>query len=92
MAPLVASGQTRCCRCGKLTEAGEAWHLDHADDDRRRYLGVAHAICNLRAAGSKSHQQRSSTRELRWSRIWFEPVPPGTRIGSIVYDDNGQPT
>jgi len=28
---------------------------------------------------------------LRWSRIWFEPVPPGTHVGGVVYGDNCKP-
>jgi hypothetical protein len=90
VAPLVNAGKAVCSRCGRPISPRELWHLDHADD-RQGYLGVAHAYCNLRAAGIKSHQQRSPTPKLRWSRIWFEPVPPGTEVGGVVYGDNGKP-
>jgi hypothetical protein len=88
--PLVNSGRAVCSRCGGPISPGERWHLDHSDD-RRGYAGVAHAYCNLRAAGIKTAQLRNASRALRWSRIWFEPVPPGTTVGGVVYGDNGQP-
>jgi hypothetical protein len=72
--PLVATGQVRCCRCGQLIEPGQAWHLDHRDD-RRGYLGPSHATCNLRAAAHKRNAARKE-RQLIWSRVWFEPIPP----------------
>jgi hypothetical protein len=89
--PLVNSGNAVCSRCGGPISPGEQWHLDHSDD-RQGYLGVSHEYCNLQAAGIKTQRLRNASPALRWSRVWFEPVPPGTRIGSVVYDDNGQPT
>ena len=77
LAPIVATGRTRCVRCNHLIEAGQPWHLDH-DDDRRTYLGPAHAHCNLSAAAVKRNGKRIPTR--RWSRVWFEPIPPGTIV------------
>jgi hypothetical protein len=35
------------CRCPITTE--DAWHLDHDDDDRSKYLGPSHSRCNLSA-------------------------------------------
>jgi hypothetical protein len=71
--PLVASGQVACCRCRELIQPRQQWHLDHTDD-RRGYLGAAHATCNLRAAVSKRNGVRES-KTLYWSRVWFEPIP-----------------
>jgi hypothetical protein len=58
--PLVATGQVACCRCDQLIEPGQPWHLDHRDD-RRGYLGAAHAVCNLRAAAHKRNSMRKDT-------------------------------
>ena len=88
--PLVNSGNAVCSRCGDLISPNERWHLDHADN-RQGYIGVAHAYCNLRAAGIKTAQLRNASTALRWSRIWFEPVPPGTEVAGVVYGDNSQP-
>ena len=46
LAPLVASGQMRCARCGGLILPGTRWDLGHADGDRTRYHGAEHAACN----------------------------------------------
>jgi hypothetical protein len=88
--PLVNAGKAVCSRCGGPISPGERWHLDHSDD-RQTYIGVAHEFCNLQAAGIKTAQLRNASSALRWSRIWFEPVPPGTTVGGVVYGDNGQP-
>ena len=47
-APIVASGQATCARCGKWIQPGTPWDLDHSDDDplQREYLGASHARCN----------------------------------------------
>ena len=82
LAPIIATGQTRCVRCNQLIEPGQPWHLDHADD-RRTYLGAAHAYCNLSAAAIKRNGFKRNTKRIptrRWSRIWFEPIPPGTIV------------
>jgi hypothetical protein len=71
--PLVATGQVSCSRCGELIQPDEAWHLDHRDD-RRGYLGAAHAECNLRAAGRKRHGLREPEVRL-WSRVSYTPIP-----------------
>ena len=43
-----------CTRCRQPITPTDAWDLDHADD-RRHYLGPAHASCNRRAGGLRSH-------------------------------------
>jgi hypothetical protein len=78
--PIVAAGQVSCCRCGQLIEPGQPWHLDHRDD-RRGYLGAAHATCNLRAAAEKRNGTRTDM-TLRWSRVWYEPIPPNVVLSS----------
>ena len=55
--PLVATGQVRCCRCGRLIEPGQPWHLDHRDD-RSGYLGPSHAT-----ATSGPPQRKRTARE-----------------------------
>ena len=87
--PLVDAGNAICSRCGNPISPREQWHLDHTDD-RQGYLGVAHAYCNLRAAGIKT-AKRNADSGLRWSRVWYEPVPPGTHVAGVIYGDDGQP-
>lgn len=41
----VASGNTRCARCGRPIKPGQPWDLDHTPD-RTGYLGASHAHCN----------------------------------------------
>ena len=53
LAPYVNAGKATCCRCHEPIHQGEEWHLDHSDD-RTSYNGVAHATCNLAAAGDKT--------------------------------------
>jgi hypothetical protein len=65
LAPAVAAGKVRCARgadcvfavgsVAGLIKPGEAWHLDHRDDDAG-YLGPSHAVCNTRAGGVKRHR------------------------------------
>jgi hypothetical protein len=86
LAPLVATGKVACCRCGELIKPGEAWHLDHRDD-RRGYLGAAHATCNLRAAAHKTNSKRKDT-PLIWSRVWYEPIPPNVIVGGDLDADD----
>ena len=88
--PLVDSGNAICSRCGNPISPRERWHLDHTDN-REGYLGVSHAFCNLSAAGIKTAKRNANT-GLRWSRIWFETVPPGTHGAGVIYGDDGQPT
>jgi hypothetical protein len=87
--PLVATGHVNYSRCGQPIQPGQPWHLDHRDD-RRGYLGPSHATCNFRAAAEKTNGKKKD-HPLIWSRVWFEPIPPGTEIAGVVYRDNGQP-
>lgn len=52
----IAQGGIICARCPKPVLPGQPWHLDHDDNDRTKYLGPAHARCNLAAAGRKAHK------------------------------------
>jgi hypothetical protein len=61
LAPFVESGRARCSRCGLPIMPGTPWHLDHSDD-RRSYLGAAHALCNTQAGGRKGNAMRRRTR------------------------------
>lgn len=58
--PLVDRGEATCCRCGLPLAPGAAFHLDHDDNDRTRYRGVAHPACNVRAGAVKGNRQRRS--------------------------------
>lgn len=54
-----------CTRCGQpLGPMSPALHLDHRDD-RRGYLGFAHASCNVRA-GARKARAAQTTSQLRW--------------------------
>lgn len=53
--PAVEAGQVTCARCFKPIAPGEPWQLDHQDEDRTKYLGPSHKLCNLSAAGKRSH-------------------------------------
>lgn len=55
-AAFVAGGTVGCVRCGQVIGPGQPWHLDHDDNDRREYLGPAHASCNSAAGGRRAHQ------------------------------------
>jgi len=74
-ARVVQSGRATCCRRDRRPIAPtEAFHLDHDDDDRSRYRGVSHAVCNLRAAAAKTNakcrRRVSGTSVRRTSRDW----------------------
>lgn len=53
----VQAGGVECSRCHKPIIPGQAWHLDHDDTDRGKYLGPSHAWCNTSAGGRKAHTQ-----------------------------------
>lgn len=65
-----------CVRCGKPLTSKRDVELDHDDNDRSRYLGLAHSYCNRQAGGRKSHGSRAEEREGycptcdRCSRCW----------------------
>ena len=54
--PLVAAGRVRCSRCGHLIAPGTPWALDHDDEDRTKYRGPSHKVCNDRAGGQAAHR------------------------------------
>lgn len=66
-------GETRCVRCRRPLTKAMKLHLDHTDD-RRGYLGLAHAFCNESAAGRKGRRvQVAAARRaklVRQSRNW----------------------
>ena len=37
----------------------DRWELDHDDEDRTRYLGISHWLCNRKAGGRKSQGSAS---------------------------------
>lgn len=53
-----AGERIACARCTGLIVAGQAWALDHHDDDRSEYLGPSHASCNNAAGGRRGGQAR----------------------------------
>jgi hypothetical protein len=59
--PIVDSGDAVCCRCSRPIGAGAPFHLDHDDEDRTRYRGVAHPSCNVRAGAIKGNRERTPT-------------------------------
>ena len=79
IARLVESGQAVCARCKQPIAPGTDWDLDHGPD-RTSYLGPSHRKCN-RVAGARNGAAITNARstnepaKLRWSRVWFEPVP-----------------
>jgi hypothetical protein len=64
---MVERGQATCSRCGEPILPGQDWDLDHSDD-RRGYIGPAHAACNRSAGGRKAAANRQSHE--RHSREW----------------------
>jgi hypothetical protein len=51
LVPLARAGLLTCCYCGEVIVG--AFDLAHSDD-RRRYIGPSHPVCNRREAGLKS--------------------------------------
>jgi hypothetical protein len=68
-AQAVATGTTRCAHCGDVIAVGAKWDLAHSDD-RRRWIGVAHAECNRRDGGFKAARLRWQRDVRRVSRAW----------------------
>ena len=79
LAPTVAAGGVPCSRCGRPILPGQAWHLDHLDEDRTRYRGPSHALCNVRAGGRLGNARRWALRP-RAPR----PKPLTTRAWSVA--------
>jgi len=69
LAPVVDSGGTLCVLCGEPILAGAPWDLAHSDD-RRSWLGQAHAACNRQDAGYKTQRRRWEESERRVSVHW----------------------
>lgn len=65
--PKVDAGMVDCWRCGEPIDpvAHADWELGHDDDDRSKYRGPEHWLCNRRAAGVKgaaiTHAKRNTT-------------------------------
>ena len=61
VARAIAEGRlVACARCGYAIRQGDAWHLDHDDNDRSRYVGASHASCNTAAGGRKGAAVRNA--------------------------------
>jgi hypothetical protein len=52
-APLVATGNVKCWRCGQYIAPDAPWDLGHDDDDRSRYRGPECQLCNRGVNGRK---------------------------------------
>jgi hypothetical protein len=50
-APLVATGNVKCWRCGDYIPADAQWDLGHDDQDRSKYRGPEHVSCNRATSG-----------------------------------------
>lgn len=67
-----------CARCGDPLMSRRNLELDHEDDDRTRYKGLAHEWCNRRAGGQKSQRMAAErplsgwppTATRAWTRDW----------------------
>jgi hypothetical protein len=97
LAPYVNAGKATCCRCHEPIHPGEEWHLDHDDTDRRVYLGVSHARCNLAAGAHKVNANRTAPRfeerPYKWSQRWYDDPPIGTIVlghERVIYLGNGE--
>ena len=92
---MIASGNAVCARCLEPIDPGAEWHLDHSDS-RQGYIGVSHALCNLRAAAAKTNGRRQPTlihedeQPTRWSQKWFSDPPVGTICRDEVYVGDGE--
>lgn len=56
---------SKCTRCGEVLKASDQVDLDHTDD-RRGYLGWAHASCNRRAGAIKRNAKPSPKNSREW--------------------------
>ena len=69
------SGYASCVRCGFPIVPGSRWHLDHRDD-KLGYLGVSHALCNLRAAAKRGNKLMRAKQALN------PPIQRSRRVAS----------
>jgi hypothetical protein len=72
-APLVATGQVTCPRCGWPISPSQAWDLGHDDHDRTVYRGPEHQRCN-RAAGARKGNRSPLRRGTRPATIRQPPT------------------
>ena len=59
-------GGIPCARCGDPVVPSDRWELDHDDEDRTRYLGISHWLCNRKAGGDKSQQPKVAAVTREW--------------------------
>lgn len=52
-APLVATGNVKCWRCGEFIPVGAPFDLGHDDRDRTKYRGPEHVTCNRATAARR---------------------------------------
>ena len=72
---------TPCVRCGEIMLPGQPLHLDHDDDDLGRYLGYAHAGCNVRAGAAKGGRERARrARERKLRTVCMGEIAVGVEI------------
>ena len=64
-APLVATGQVCCTRCGQPILPGTPWDLGHDDHDRTLTTGPEHRACNRAAAARKTNATKRARAEWR---------------------------
>jgi hypothetical protein len=80
---LVDAGKAFCARCGGWIEPGAPFDLDHSLD-RESYLGPSHVSCNRSEPNKRRRAKHTATPEvrprLRWSRVWYEPVPDDVEL------------
>ena len=63
----------RCVRCDQPMWTAENLDLDHDDDDRSRYLGLAHRSCNRAAGARKGANPQTSPYGFRDSQGRWNP-------------------
>ena len=66
--PKIATGRVNCARCGKPIGPGEQWDLGHSDD-RSRWIGPEHSLCN-RSAGGRNGAAVTNIKRSMTIRDW----------------------